>query len=185
MNRTYALLGFVSPAIALLTIVIAVIVHDFTFTGNALSDMGRVGLEKNYIFNGGLFLAGFIGFLFSLVFISFARGYEKIAAFTFSLAALCLMGIALFPEGTGPHYPFSVAFYAVATLSIILHSTIVFRKKKSLATFSLGMVALGFILSFIPGWEGVAIPETIGAVIICIWIVLIAYGIWKGKETRD
>ena len=180
MNKKYALLGFISPGIALLTITIAVIVHDFTFTGNALSDMGRVGLEKNYIFNGGLLMAGFFGFLFSLIFISAAQRFEKASAFVFSLAALCLMGIGLFPEGTSPHYPFSVGFYAIATLSIIVYSIAVFKTKKRLATFSLGMVAVGLILSFLPGWKGVAIPETIGAVIICIWMVLVAYRIWRG-----
>ena len=181
MNRKFALFGFISPAIALLTIILAVSVHDFIFTGNALSDMGRIGLEKNYIFNGGLLMAGFFGFLFSLVFISTTQKYEKIAALIFSLAALCLMGIAIFPEGTSPHYPFSVGFYAIATLSIVVYSIAIFRKKNHLALFSLGMVILGMMLSFGPSWEGVAIPETIGALVICTWIVLVAYGIWTGK----
>jgi hypothetical membrane protein len=182
MNRKYALLGFIPPVIAFSTIIISVIVHDFTFTGNALSDMGRVGLEKNYIFNGGILLTGFSGFLFSLVFISFAQGYEKIAALVFGVVTLCQMGIAIFPEGTSPHYPFSVAFFTIAVISIILHSITVYNRKNRLATFSLSMVAIGLILSFVPGWEGVAIPETIGAIIISIWVILIAYNIWKGEE---
>ncbi|MBU7026295.1 MAG: DUF998 domain-containing protein [Theionarchaea archaeon] len=178
MNKKYVLFGFLSPVTALVFISAAVYIHDFSFTGTALSDMGRIGLEKNYIFNVGLILSSVFGLLFSLSLYTALKGYERIPALGFTTAALSLIGIGVFPEGLALHVFFSVGFYLLALFSILIIGVLVYRRKKNLGVFSVSSFGAACILVGIPGWNGVAIPEVIGAFFICLWMMVISYSMW-------
>ena len=178
MNRKCVLFGFLSPVTALVFISAAVYIHDFSFTGTALSDMGRIGLEKNCIFNVGLILSGVFGLLFSLSLYTTLKGHERIPALGFTTAALSLIGIGVFPEGLALHVVFSVGFYLLALLSIFIIGVLMYKRKKNLGVFSVSSFGAACILAGMPGWDGVAIPEVIGAFFICLWTVVISYSIW-------
>lgn len=177
MNRKYALFGFLPPVTALVFISAAVYTHEFSFTKDALSDLGRIGLEKNYLFNAGLILSGLFGFVFSLSLYSVLKGIERIFGFVFVVAAASLVCIGVFPAGTMPHGFFSVAFYLLSAVAIFLLGVFLVKRKRNLGIFSTVTMAVGSMLALIPGWEGVAIPETIGAFFICLWIVVVSHNI--------
>ena len=181
MNRKYAVFGFLSPLTSFIFIAAAIHVHHFQFSGNALSDMGRVGLEKNYIFNSGLILSGIFGFIFSISLLNELKKYEKIPGSIFLIATVFLICIGVFPEGTDPHFFFSVMFYLLAALSIFIFGvSIIFRDRK-MGIFSIFTPIIGMILALVPHWNGIAIPETIGAFFISLWMILIAHKLWRGK----
>lgn len=181
MNRKYVVFGFLSPLSAFIFINISIYVHNFEFTGNALSDMGRVGLEKNYIFNTGLILSGICGILFSLGIYHGVKKYEKISALILALASIFLICIGVFPEGTDPHGFFSVGFYLLGFIALILFGVFILRRKRNIGIFSVGSAILGLVLALVPDWNGVAIPETIGAFFICLWMVVVAYTLWRNR----
>ncbi len=181
MDRKYAVFGFLSPLIACTFIATSIYVHNFEFAGNALSDMGRVGLEKNYIFNTGLILAGICGTLFSIGLYREVKQYEKISALVLALASMFLVCIGVFPEGTDPHVFFSVGFYFLGFIAIVLFGIFIFRRKRNIGIFSVGDAFLGLVLALVPQWDGVAISETIGAFFICLWMVVIAFTLWREK----
>jgi hypothetical membrane protein len=179
MNKLYALCGIFSPLIAGISIITAIYIHDFQFTGNALSDMGRVGLEKNYIFNGGLILSGIVGLIFGLYLFTNLVKNEKIPGGVFIDAAFLLICIGLFPEGTKPHFIVSVGFFLLALIAILGMGILFLKRKGNLGVFSIGGALLAVLGAFVPRWEGVAIPETIGAFFICLWMGTIAYLLWR------
>ncbi|MEA1992982.1 MAG: DUF998 domain-containing protein [Euryarchaeota archaeon] len=181
MDRKYALFGFLTPLTAFVFIATTVYIHDFQFTGNALSDMGQVGGEKNYIFNMGLILTGIFGFVFALFLYSKVKKYEKGAGLAFMASTLFLICIGLFPEGTDPHYAFSVGFYLLASISIFLFGIIILKRKRKIGVFSIVGIAVGLVTALIPEWKGVAIPETIGAVVICLWVLVISSALWRNE----
>lgn len=181
MNKKYALCGFLSPLIAVIFITISIKIHNFQFIGNALSDMGRVGLEKNYVFNGGLILSGITGTVFALFLSSRLVGHEKIPGGVFIGAALFLICIGLFPEGTGPHFFFSVGFFLLSLVSILGLGVLFLKRKKHIGIFSIAGALLSTFFAFVPRWEGVAIPEAIGAFFICCWMIVLACLLWRNN----
>lgn len=181
MNRRYVVFGFLSPLIAFIFIATSIHVHNFEFAGNALSDMGRVGLEKNYIFNTGLILSGICGVLFSVGIYRAVETYTKISALVLALASIFLVCIGVFPEGTDPHLFFSVGFYLLGFIAIVLFGVFILRRKKNIGIFSVGSALLGLVLALRPDWNGVAIPETVGAFFICLWMVIVAFMLWRNN----
>jgi len=181
MNRKYAVFGFLSPLTAFIFIAAAIHVHHFQFSGNALSDMGRVGLEKNYIFNSGLILSGIFGFIFSISLLNELKRHEKIPGSIFLIATVFLICIGIFPEGTDPHFFFSVMFYLFAALSIFIFGVSIISRDRKMGVFSIFIPIIGTILALGPHWDGVAIPETIGAFFISLWVILISHRLWRGK----
>ncbi len=177
MNRKYAWFGFLPPVTAFVFISAAIYTHEFSFTKDALSDLGRIGLEKNYIFNAGLILSGLFGFVFSLSLYNVLKGIERIFGFVFVVAAVSLVCIGVFPAGTMPHGFFSVTFYLLSAVAIFILGVFLVNRKRNLGIFSMVAMAVGSVLALIPGWGGVAIPETIGAFFICLWVVVVSYNI--------
>jgi hypothetical membrane protein len=181
MNKKYALFGFLSPLTAFVFIATAIHVHNFQFTGNALSDMGRIGLEKNYIFNSGLILSGIFALPFSLLLCNTLKKYEKVPGIIFIIAVLFLICIGVFPEGKNLHGFFSVGFYLLALISILFLGILLLKRKGNIGLFSIFGAVTALILALTPKWDGVAIPETIGAFFICLWMMVLAYELWGSK----
>lgn len=62
LTRLGRLSALVTPVIAFLAIVGATLLApDFSWAGDALSDLGASGAETAWLFNGGLILASFLG----------------------------------------------------------------------------------------------------------------------------
>jgi len=167
----YGKFGIIAPLVGFLVILAAVLSAPwFNWWTNALSDLGVEGLSAT-IFNNGLKLTAFLMVIFSLGIKEIADD-DKIglAGFVlFLLGSMALLGIGVFPEGTSLHYPFSVAFFVIMPISIWVIGY--FMIKGGLGNLGKISIVLGVAAAiiWIPGWDGVAIPEAISALAYAIW----------------
>ncbi|AEH23837.1 DUF998 domain-containing protein [Pyrococcus yayanosii] len=129
----------------------------FSFTENALSDMGSVKNPVGWMFNGFVMGLGVLGIITALAL------ERKLLAL--SMAFLFLVGV--FPEETEPHGPVAVLFYLLALTDMGLYGGI--WRIISVATL-LGMLVLMRV------FDGLAIPELLGASSI------LSYILWLGMR---
>ncbi|MFO8110290.1 MAG: DUF998 domain-containing protein [Thermoplasmata archaeon] len=115
--------GMIAPVIAYIFIGIAILINRswFSWSQNALSDLG--GPEASYanVFNMGLVVTGIIGFLFAMAIFRFIEskiGVAGVSLFTASMIFFLLIGI--FPEGTSFHFYIAIAFYILAIVGVTL-----------------------------------------------------------------
>lgn len=184
--KYYELAGILAPVMAFLGITLAVNVHSgwFSWKNNAISDLGRIGLEKNYILNFSLIIAGILGLIYAYGMYKETKGVlKKIGVGIFTAGLISLILIGAFPEGTSPHYYVSWGFYILASTGILVYGTDEIRKEKTktFGIFSLLDVFTAWILGIwaIKTFKGAAIPELIGAVAIALWVYILIF--WRSK----
>ncbi|MHC1627839.1 MAG: DUF998 domain-containing protein [Candidatus Nezhaarchaeales archaeon] len=118
------LLGVVAVMIGWVTIIISISLHPwFSLYDNALSNLGAIGVPSNSVFNVGIMIA----LLFALAYgcnlaLKLKKLLGRIGGATLCLSSILLMLVALFPEGTRPHYTVSVVFFLLLIVSMILMS---------------------------------------------------------------
>ena len=98
--------GIVTPIVAFAFISLAIVYSpQFSWTENALSDLGVQEGVTAVLFNYGLIIVGILALVFaSGLFVLQKTMLGKIGAFIFVLAALTLMAIDVFPENVKPTY---------------------------------------------------------------------------------
>ena len=70
----------------------------FSWTGNALSDLG-IYSEYGWVFSYGMIASGILLLFFSIGLLNYLEGHSKTAAYGFCLGSIGLMGVGFFPEG--------------------------------------------------------------------------------------
>ncbi len=180
--RLFGYFGFVAPVMGLTMVLLAISTAPwFSWTGNALSDLGVQGFTA-VIFNSGLQMTAAVMSLFSLGIYELTKG-DGIGKLGFVLnlaGAGSLLGIAAFPETAGPiHYQFSVAFFVILPLSLMVLA--LFMKRKGMGRLSLFTVAAGAAAALVwtPRWEAVAIPEFLSALAVGLWSIV--FGAWMTR----
>jgi hypothetical membrane protein len=188
--------GCLTPIVAFTCISLSIAsAPEFSWVGNALSDLGVMPGFTAAVFNYGLIVSGILGSIFAtnlvrlLRFDVFSHDARLLypdnrglgGALIFSLACLALVAIGVFPENVRYlHFFASVAFF-VLLLAALLRIGIGFWqvKQKSLAllTLLLGVVgAVPWLLLFVVRYvSGVAIPEFISAVAGGLWVGVFGY----------
>jgi hypothetical membrane protein len=184
--------GILAPIIAFAFILSAIAFYSqFSWTDNALSDLGVVSGATAVFFNSGLVISGVLIVLFGLKLpIMFDnRLLGKISAFVFIIDALALIAIGVFPESARPmHYYASVAFFVLLPISMLLITAaflVVARRRMALFTLLVAVVAVAvwvvqFSVRFVPG---VAIPETISALSGSVWSIVLGFKMLKRAST--
>jgi hypothetical membrane protein len=184
--------GCLTPIVAFTCISLSIAsAPEFSWVGNALSDLGVMPGFTAAVFNYGLIVSGILGSIFAtnlvrlLRFDVFSHDARLLypdnrglgGALIFSLACLALVAIGVFPENVKYlHFFASVAFF-VLLIGALLHMGIGFwrarQKRIAMFTLLLGVVAAApWLLLFLVRYvSGVAIPELIAAV---------AGGLWAG-----
>jgi hypothetical membrane protein len=164
--------GTIAPIVAFTFISLAIALSpQFSWTGNALSDLGVVEGVTAVLFNSGLIIGGILAIIFASGLFIFLRNrvLGRIGAFIFALAALALVAIGIFTENFGRiHYYVSVAFFIFAPISMLIICATFFvmgKVKMGVFTFLTVIIAafvwvLQFAMRYVPN---VAIPETISA----------------------
>lgn len=181
-----------TPIIAFSCILTAIASYpDFSWTNNALSDLGIIAGITGSVFNFGLYVSG-ISILNFAVFGLFNylgdSWIGKISALTFAATGLALMGIGFFPENVVPlHYLFSVAFFVLLPISLfVITGAFAFKRQTKMALFTLltaVATATPWILYFAVHYvHGVAIPEFASAVAGSVWIVVLSYKMFKATS---
>jgi len=180
--------GILTPISASVFIGLAIASYRwFSWTRNALSDLGVLRGATSTLFNFGLFLSGLLALNFSIgLFILFRESLiGKIGSGIFILASLSLEGIAIFNEDMRPfHYIFSVAFFVLMPNALLAIAGYYLKtRQKRMAAFTLLMAviaAMPWVLQFtVPYVSGVAIPEAISAAAGSVWVLVLSYKMLK------
>jgi hypothetical membrane protein len=176
--------GFVAPVWAFLFISLAILSFpSFSWTNNALSDLGVVPGLTSWLFTLGLCGGGVLAFVFAVIglFQFVGKGLAgKVGAGFFAASTLTLVCIGIFNESFRPtHYMFSVAFFVLAPLAFfILTAGFYLKGRRGLAVFTniVAMIAaipwiLQLTISYV---ANVAVPETISGAAVSVWVILLS-----------
>jgi hypothetical membrane protein len=178
------MLGVLTPIIAFACIIEAtVLAPSFSWTNNALSDLGVMPGTTSILFNTGLIISGVLAAIFATgLYIAFKNSVlGQVGAITFLVCALALMSIGVFTENVKPiHLYVSVAFFALSPISmLILTAHFFLSTKRREAVFTLAVAsfaAIAWIMEFtIKYVPGVAIPETLSALAASSWSVVLGF----------
>jgi hypothetical membrane protein len=183
--------GTTAPIVAFACIIAAIASYpQFSWTNNALSDLGVVTGITGLLFNFGLFTAGVLAFLFAAFGLFTFMGKSsmgKVGSGFFTAATIALICIGVFNENFSPtHYIVSVAFFMLAPIGLfILTCAFYGNRQRGIAAFTvaIGAVAalpwiLEFTIHYVPN---VAIPETISALAVSVWAIMLARIMLKPK----
>lgn len=190
-QRIGASSGIVAPIIAFIFILFAIASYpQFSWTNNALSDLGIVPGITSSLFNFGLLAAGILAFNFAIfgLFTYFDKNWVgKIGSAVFAAAALALIAISIFNEHFSPtHYIVSVAFFTFAPIALFI-LTVAFWlcHMRGLAGFTVvvGVAAalpwlLLFSFSYVPN---VAIPEFLSGLAVSGWTIVLGVRMLRSK----
>lgn len=192
-----AVAGMVGPFYAFMSIMIAIIVSPwFTWTGNALSDLGNLSRYptspvSSLVFNSGLIVAGIITIFSVLGLIMNVKKHigALVSAVVLFVGTIALICIGLFPENFPPwHFTFSVMLFASIALSMLLFGGVFvyYKQTRRLGYFSFatGLIAASpWIPYMFFHWSiGAAIPEIISAVTVYAWVLVMCTKLASGKE---
>ncbi len=196
-NKNYwlkiaAVSGILTPIIAFTCILTAIALYpQFSWTENALSDLGVVEGATSTIFNGGLVISGILALVFAVGVNNYLKESLtwRIGAFLFALDAIALMAIGAFPEHTAPHFPASLAFFALFPLAMLFIGTALIRKgERKMAAFSsiAAIFAIAvWIFQYMVGFgEGVAIPETLTSLTVSAWALVLGFKMLKQPKQQ-
>ena len=176
--------GIVAPVLALTCILTAVASYpEFSWTNNALSDLGVIAGVTGPVFNFGLYCSGLFVLKFAAfgLFKYFKNWVGKIGASTFAATSVALVGIGIAQENIKPyHYLFSVAFFVILPISLfIIAAAFALKRQMKMTLFTLliaAAAATSWILYFTVHYaNGVAIPEFISAMAGSVWMILFGY----------
>ncbi|MCW4004620.1 MAG: DUF998 domain-containing protein [Candidatus Bathyarchaeota archaeon] len=190
-QRIGAAAGLISPIVAFTSILIAIAFYPaFSWTNNALSDLGVVSGITETTFNFGLYTSGLLGFGFAIfgLFTYFGKSIiGKIGTGAFAAATLALMAIGFFNESFTPtHYWVSVAFFTLVPIALfILTCAFYLNRNHRMAVFTVAIgiaAALPWILQFAINYvPNVAIPEAVSALAVSVWTIVLAQKMLKAK----
>jgi hypothetical membrane protein len=182
--KAAGVLGLVTPIFVFTCISVAILFWPgFSWTGNALSDLGvQWGLTAN-LFNSGLVIGGILFMFFAVGLFAFLgkRWVGKIGVCLFFLACVALVGIGVFNETFSPtHYIVSVMLFVFMPLSMLAFVGAIWldgQRKLSLFTLALSLIAAAvWVLQFtIPYVSGVAVPEAVSGLAGSAWAMVLGY----------
>jgi hypothetical membrane protein len=189
--------GIIGPFYAFLSIMIAIIVSPwFSWTGNALSDLGNLSRYpsspvSSLVFNSGLILAGIITIFAVLGLLMKVKTNigALISGIILLVGTIALICIGLFPENFPPwHFIFSVMLFVSIALAMLFFGGVFtyYRLTRRLGLFSLasGLIAASPWIPYVFfNWNiGAAIPETISAVAVYVWVIIMSTRLASSKD---
>jgi hypothetical membrane protein len=186
--------GIITPSVAFSCILLAIAyAPHFSWTHNALSDLGVMPNPTSVLFNLGLIVSGILAIVFAFgLLIFFNKTVSgRIGAIMFVLDCLALICIGIFPESAKPmHLYASVAFFAIFPLAMFLMTaSFVLSSKHRMAVFTFSIAvfaavvwAAEFLMHYVPG---VAIPETLSALAACLWVAVLSFNMLRKPLNPD
>jgi len=176
--RISCFLGVVAIAVGWVTIISSIAVNPwFSVTTNALSDLGAITVGNRMLFNVGLAVAGMLSLGYTCCLVNSARNKLGVfAAGVYSLASVHLLLIAVFPEGTGPHWFVSVEFFVLTGVSIpLLGVALIVAGARRHGLMSMLWAVAGFVGSAVVEWPSIALLEIYNLALITAWILTMVH----------
>ncbi|MEM2971476.1 MAG: DUF998 domain-containing protein [Candidatus Bathyarchaeia archaeon] len=186
--------GILLPVIAFTFILLAITSYpQFSWTENALSDLGVQEGITAILFNSGLVTGGILAlvFAFGLFKILGDKALGKVGAFSFILVALALTSIGVFPESVKPtHYYASVMFFTLFPISAFIISATFLLKADLKMGFFTFLVASVAMVVWITHWtvglgSNVAVPEMLSAIPASAWCIVLGFKMLKAKASKQ
>lgn len=148
----------------------------FTWTGNALSDLGHPSRATSPVFNGGLVLAGLLGAAFALRLWPTASNHaHRAGVVLFALSQVDLSLIGVFDVTSPLHFTVSVLYFSLFTYALFAYGSgdaLAGRARRGVLAVWLGVAnATAWVAWSAVPYEGVAIPEFLGSVLLAVWVV--------------
>ncbi len=191
-QRIAAATGILAPIIAFTCILSAIASYpQFSWTNNALSDLGIVPGITGPLFNFGLCTCGILALIFAFLglFVYLGKNWVgKIGSKVFAAATIALICIGIFNENFSPtHYFVSVTFFVLLPISFFIITAafgLLHQTKMAVFTVLIGLAAATpWILYFTVHYvSGVAIPEFASGVAGAIWIIALSYKIIQSEK---
>lgn len=172
--------GLAAPGVALGCILLATLLSPtFSWTDSALSDLG-VTAGTALLFNGGLVVGGALGLGFAAWLWGVDDGVlARLRAVAFGGAVVGMGAVGVFVEGTPLHFPSALGFYLLATATMAVDGL----ARRGTTTGRLALVAA--VVHLLAWWAwlagvrpgpGLAIPETVGALLFTGWVWVLSPG---------
>lgn len=189
-----AICGILTPILAFSCILLSItFAPDFSWTDNALSDLGVMPNPTAILFNSGLIISGILGTVFALGLFSVLKGKSTGRAGTllFLLDCLALAAIGAFSENTGRmHFYVSIAFFVLFPFSMLLmtaHFVLKSRNRMAVFTFlvSVFAAAVWVVELWVRYVPGVAIPETLSGIAASLWVIVTSFIILRATSRSD
>lgn len=180
VDRALTFSGVAGVAVSLGSILLATLLSPwFSWTADALSDLGAPGEPTAWLFNGGLIVGGLLGSVFVLRVALAARGAVALAGSAVLLWATgSLVAIGAFPVGHPLHGPASVSFFVALTYGLAADGTatvLAGRPRTGVALTWLGLAnatawLVWALVAAAGSPPGVALPEFAGALALAAWV---------------
>ena len=177
--RLAGFFGILSPLVGFGMVALSISFAPwFSWTGNALSDLGAEGLES-VIFNSGLPMTGALMMMFSTGLFEMSKKniVGTIGSVLHLLAAFFLVAIGVANINIRPwHLYVSVGFFVTLPLCLITIGVFHYMGKMKFFTLIAWAMALLAGVIWIYPWKAVAIPEALSAAFVSVW--QISLGVW-------
>ncbi len=185
MRKSQFLAGIAAPSIGLTGIAIAVAINHswWRLKNNAISDLGKVGLPYNWVMNVPLFISAILAIYYAAgLFGEVKNRVFRIGIALFVIGLVFLAGVAVFPEGTKPHYHVSWGFFLAGSVGYLIAGAGLWLE--GLRKFGAFTVLLFTSEALLAKWafnafSGVAIAEFIGIFAITAWHYALLLGVLK------
>jgi hypothetical membrane protein len=180
--RIAGIAGLAAPIFTFACILIAIASwKGFSWTDNALSDLGVQSGITGFVFNSGLVISGFLFLFFAsgLNDLAGKRCSGKVGTAVFAFTCIFLIAIGVFNEHFKPtHYLVSVAFFVSLPVSMLILAAafwLLGKRKLGLFTIIVGFVAAApWIMQFAFHYvQNVAVPEFASGLAGAAWTMVL------------
>lgn len=185
------LCAIAAVVIGLTSVFIAVAISPwFSWTENALSDLGHPSRASAPIFNLGLILAGalYLEFIFGLYRAVPHDLLTRAALVLLAVGALMLAGVGLFNESIRPlHGQVTLGYFFTYPPGIIVFGVATRRLNRLILPWALAMAILAFVfgvLVYTPVFPSEAVPELAASLSLGAWTAVSGAWLIKGKYTQ-
>ncbi|GEM_PF-3826428 len=141
----------------------------------SVSDLGRIGDSKGYIFNAGVIISSIFFFIgFTGYFIHSAEDtFRRLSAAVFFVSLIMFLCIGVFPKGTQYHNFFAISFFLISTIAMFLWcKSEIFHGNKILGILILSLTIASYGIYFNYHILGFAFAELFGGYVIILWMLL-------------
>ncbi len=186
--RLTGFFGIVAPLFGLLIVASAIwLAPWFSWTSNALSDLGGTEGPESIIFNAGLAMTAALMMMFSGGLFEMTKGniIGQIGSGLHLAASFLLAGIGIANITVEPwHLYVSVGFFVAFPLSAVFIGYFCFKNKMRYYTLlGWGTAALAAAVWLLP-WGAIAIPEALSVTYLAVWQMLLAWWMYTRKEDK-
>jgi hypothetical membrane protein len=183
-----AVCGIFGMIILYIFIFAAILVSPwFSWTGDALSDLGNINTYSSPIFNGGLIVSGIVIAIFPLGLRAKTKTntLEHLGTLALLAAAIALVGVGIFPENYMlEHVITAGTMFLLNTVGLFLFG-IAFARSESMKMLGASSIILAVTSAviWVPIWgQGIAIPEMIASVAVYLLIIMLSARLLSGKQ---